>query len=150
MKLDDLLNMFDDSDVSTFDITASPYFCVRKQLGTPAMFVPILKRNMVYLPLVLKKCIKPVRSLARFLRKTPFTGCTKFVFYRSLVSRQDSRRTLRTPGEKLHRSCWKMKNGLSKREAAPPFIVAVQRHSLSDTSACTKIRECGCHPSDET
>lgn len=33
MKLDDLLNMFDDSDVSTFNITASPFFCVRKQPG---------------------------------------------------------------------------------------------------------------------
>ena len=31
MVLDDLLNMFDDSDASTFDINASPFFCVRKQ-----------------------------------------------------------------------------------------------------------------------
>lgn len=31
MVLDDLMNMFDDSDVSTFDIDASPFFCVRKQ-----------------------------------------------------------------------------------------------------------------------
>ena len=31
MVLDDLMNMFDDSDASTFDVNASPFFCVRKQ-----------------------------------------------------------------------------------------------------------------------
>jgi len=31
MVLDDWMNMFDDSDASTFDLDASPFFCVRKQ-----------------------------------------------------------------------------------------------------------------------
>ena len=31
MVLDDFLNIFDVADASTFDISASPFFCVRKQ-----------------------------------------------------------------------------------------------------------------------